>query len=180
MIKKLLLMFMSFIVFLHAENNDINSIDRAFQVLVYEVGMSLSTKSNIEDFTTAKTILLQVEQEVETFSDVVNLFLEIDPEVQEHNITSFEQLIDYEYQHSNRVVNACIVWLQAYQNVFKVFNQIHGDQASFDLWEQDIDIIMNIDDNQKLVDLLYEQLWQAGYQAIIAQQDLEQAIKDAK
>ncbi|MGZ6255085.1 MAG: hypothetical protein ACXWL5_03805 [Candidatus Chromulinivorax sp.] len=177
MFAKMLCMAMTLFVTVHGQYDNGGQIDEAFQELIYNIGMHLAQEPVIQDGHDAKKILLKMYDQIDTVTQIIDLFLEIDDVAQEQNVTTFSQMLDYEKKVHPAMIDAGIIWLQAYQELFKIFVEIHKENCSFGVWCQDAAIILAIEDGQ-VEDPAYLKLWQAGYKVMLAQYDFEQVIKD--
>ena len=158
--------------------DDNDDIDLAIEELIYEMGMNLAEQDLIVDAQTAKQALLSLYQNVEQITQVIDLFMMIDYEVAELNITNLDELFEYELNNHPEMVQACVTWLIAYQNMFMIFESIHSDDSSFEVWCQDMLYFAALADNEQPTDSDYLQLWQAGVAVLQTQEDFEDALDD--
>ena len=173
MIKKI--MFIFCYIFLSLQDQDANEIriDLAYQELVYDFGMLLIEHESIIDSQTAKIALVDVYNNLPQVHQILDLIMIIDEELCESNITNIEDLIDFEINVHEDIVQASILWLAAYQNVFEIFVDIHGPDASFVDWCYDIVFLESLQGDEDLQDPAYEKLWQACCDAMQAQKAFE-------
>lgn len=178
MMKKLALIFAMIFVPMHAQDFDQQAMDLALQELIYDMGMSLSDQDLIVDGPSAKNALLNVYQQVEQVAQIIELFMIIDEELVALDISTIDNLIDFELNHHPVMAQACINLLSAYQNLFILFIQLHGQNVSFEVWCQDVQLISSLPEGQEFLDPAYEQLWQASYDVIEAQKDFEDSLEN--
>lgn len=180
MIKKLFLIVLTLFATAQAQDLQQESCDLAFQELIYDIGMSLAVQNLIVDNVTARDAMLNVYEDVEQVTQIVDLFLMIDEEMVELEITTIDALVDYEMQNHKKIAESCIAWLFAYQNLFKVFVTIHPQDNSFEVWCDDVLFISSLEEGQELEDLGYAQLWQASYDVLEAQSNFEETLKSCR
>jgi len=161
------------------ENDDYDDdyVDIAYEQLVYDVGISLANQDLIVDTQTAKNALLSLYQNVTEVTQIVDLFMMIDDEIVELDITTIDELFDYELQNNESVVQACVAWLIAYQNLFIVFQSMHPEN-SFEVWCQDMMYFGSLADDEQPTDSDYLELWQACVAVLQAQEDFEDELAD--
>jgi hypothetical protein len=157
---------------------DDNYIDLAIEELIYEMGMNLAEQDLIVDGITAKQALLSLYQNVEEVTQIVDLFMMIDDEIAALDITTIDELFEYELHNHSDMVQACVAWLTAYQNMFIIFQSIHADDSSFEVWCQDMLYFGALADDEQPTDPDYLELWQAGVAVLQAQDDFEDALAD--
>ena len=160
------------------QDADQQTIDFAFQELVYDMGISLAGQNLIVDNQSAKDALINVYNQVDQVNQIVDLFMMIDEEIVGQEISTIEDLIDYEIAMHDNLAQSCIAWLAAYQNAFMIFLEIHGPDASFVDWCQDVVFISSLQGDEELENPAYEALWQASYDVIEAQKDFEAALQE--
>ncbi len=153
-------------------------IDIAYEELVYDVGMNLANQDLIVDIDTAKNALLSLYQNVVQVTQIVDLFMMIDDEIVELNITTMDELFEYELNNHESVMQACVAWLTAYQNMFIVFQSIHSENASLEVWCQDMLYFGLLVDDEQPTDPDYLELWQAGLEVLETQEVFEDALVD--
>ncbi len=153
------------------------AIDLAFQELIYDMGICLAGQDLIVDNQSAKDAFINVYNQIEQVNQIIDLFMIIDEELVEQEITTIEDLIDYEIAVEDNVAQSCIAWLAAYQKVFIIFLQIHGSDASFVDWCQDVIFMSELEDGQELDNLDYFALWQASLDVMKAQKEFEAALQ---
>ena len=180
MIKKIIMMFCLF-MFSHVPAQDpmdqIN-FDMAFQELLYEMGMNLAQQDLIVDSNLARQAVINLYNQVDDFHEIVDLFMMIDEELVQAQITTIQDLIDYHVVMHNDIAQAFLAWLVAYQQTFIIFIQIHGSNASFIDWCSDIMLLSNLEQDQELQDPLYQDLLQACCYTLQIQVDLELLLED--
>ncbi len=177
MIKKLFLMGLMFFATAQAQDYDQDDYNPAFQELVFDVGMSLAEQNTIEDLASMKEALLQVYQDVYDVAQIIDMFMMIDEEIVEQNITTLDALIDYEINGDEDFAQIAIAWLSAYQDLFIIFKAMHQEDSSFDVWCNDIAFLGSLEDDEMPEDADYIQLWLAVYIFYQAQEDFEYALK---
>ncbi len=158
--------------------DDNDDIDLAIEELIYEMGMNLAEQDLIIDAQTAKQALLSLYQNVEQVTQVIDLFMMIDYEVAELNITNLDELFEYELNNHAEMVQACVAWLIAYQNMFMIFQSMHSGDSSFEVWCQDMLYFGALADDEQPTEPDYLELWQAGVAVLQAQEDFEDALDD--
>lgn len=178
MIKKLTVMFLMLFVGVQAQDFDQQEIDLSYQELIYDMGISLTRQETIVDNTTAKNALINLYNEVEQVNQIIDLFMMIDEELVELEISTVEDLIDFEIEMNKNMAQSCIAWLAAYQHVFTIFLEIHGSDASFIDWCHDIVFITSLQGDEELENPLYQKLWQASYEVLEAQKVFEAALQE--
>ncbi|MDP3787809.1 MAG: hypothetical protein Q8Q60_00655 [Candidatus Chromulinivorax sp.] len=208
MIKKLLLMFLTFLsaqlvwanpsfskknagesrsfksetdfVTVQAQDYDQDDLNPALQELVFDVGMSLAEQNTIVDIMSMKDALSHVYQDVYDVAQIVDMYMMIDEEIVEQNITTLDALIDYEINGNEVLAQAAIAWLLAYQDLFIIFTAIHQKDSSFEVWCEDMAILESLTDDEMPEDVAYLQLWLAACVFYEAQADFEYALRYAE
>ena len=188
MIKKLMMVFCLMFAFVQAQdidpdysykydNNIDQVIDLAFQEFIYDMGICLAGQDTIVDNVTGIDALVNVYHQIDQAGQILDLFMMIDDELVAADVSSVEDLIAYEMVMHNDLAQACIAWLAAYQNVFTVFLKIHGSDASFIDWCNDVVFLSEIEDGKNLKDAGYQALWQASVDVLQAQAVFEVALQ---
>jgi hypothetical protein len=178
MIKKLMMMCLMLFPAIQAQDIDQQDIDLEYQELIYDMGISLIRQQTIIDNVTAKNALVNLYNEVEQVNQIIDLFMIIDEELVELEISTVEDLIDFQIEMNKNMAQSCIAWLAAYQHVFTIFLEIHGSEASFIDWCHDIVFIASLEGDEELENPLYEKLWQASYEVLEAQKVFEVALQE--
>jgi hypothetical protein len=178
MMKKLFLILLTFFAAVQAQDTDQDDLDFAFQELVYDMGISLARQNLIIDMPTAKNALLNVYQDVTQVMQIVDLFMIIDEEIVEQNITTIDALIDFEINGKQAIAQTGIAWLSAYQNLFIVFTSLHPEDSSFEVWCDDMAFFASLEDGQEPVEPAYLELWQASCAILDVQEAFEYALKN--
>jgi hypothetical protein len=160
------------------EDFDQQETDLAFQELIYDMGVVLAVQNPIVNNATGTQALINLYNQVEQVNQIVDLFMMIDEELVDLDITTIEDLIDYEINQNEPIAQSCIAWLAAYQKVFTIFLEIHGQQASFIDWCHDMAFVASLDSDTQLEDPSYEALWQAVYEVLQAQKVFEAALQE--
>lgn len=180
MIKRLFLIAMTFFVTAQAQDFDQSALEVAFQELIYDMGMSLVDQDLIIDVATAKNALLNIYENVEQVQQIIDLQMGMDSELVENQVTTIDQLIDFEIDAHENVIQTGVVWLTAFQKLFTTFMALHPVDASFQAWCHDIEFISSFQDGQEQLDPAYLQLWQAGYEVVQAQEKFEDALREVE
>jgi len=157
-------------------------LEFASQKLLYDMGISLSHQPQVVDITTAKEAMFGVYQEVEQVTQMIDLLIMIDDEFVSHDITTFEDLVRYEYQVNPHLMIAGALWIQEFQNLFVIFLQLHdGQDASFEVWCHDLQLHAELDeeDIDKLANPLYVDFLRAGFAMYRAERNLEKAFQQS-
>lgn len=178
MIKKMFFIVLAFFTTMQVQSQDQDDIDSAFHELIYNMGICLSEQNTIVDAITAKHALLNLYQNVGQITQIVDLFMVVDEEIIEQNITTVEELIDYEINSQNVIAQAGIAWLQAYQDLFIIFKSLHEDDISFEIWCDDMAFFDSLADDEEPEDPDYLAFWHASCAMLNAQADFEDALKD--
>jgi hypothetical protein len=158
--------------------DDNDYIDLAIEELIYEMGVKLAEQDLIVDAQTTKQALLSLYQNIEQVTQVVDLFMMIDDEIAQLDITNMDELFEYELNHHPEMVQACVVWLKAYQNMFMIFESMHSEDSSFEVWCQDMLYFGALADDEQPTEPDYLELWQAAVAVLQAQEDFEDALDD--
>ncbi len=177
MFKKIVLILCAFFVTVQAQDTDQQAFELSYQELIYDIGMSLVEQDTICDEASAQNAIINVCQDVDQVAQIVLAFLMMDEEMVEENITTVDQLIDYELSEHHDLAMACIVYLQAHQDVFTIFTQLHPEDVSFYAWYRDMAYLGSLTDESQVQDPGYQDLYQACCYMIEAQIDLGHEFK---
>ena len=178
MLKRLFLIVLTSFACLQGQEIAEKVTDLAFQELVYDMGMNLADQHLVVDGPTLKKALVCLYEDVQQVTQIIDLFLIIDEELVEQNITTIDQLVDYEIATHPYVVESAITWLSAYQKLFMIFMALHPQDASFETWCNDIEFISSLQDDEEPADPGYVIFWQASYAVMQAQADFEDTLRD--
>lgn len=160
-------------------SND-QGIQDAYYNLIYDMGIALAKQPEIVDVASTKQALLSIYDTVDQAGQIIDLFMQFDPEIIDLKIESFSDLVDYSSVHSPDAFQACFQWLVLYQELFTIFCQHHGVHISFEQWVNDINVISNIDTLDELQGLhedYFKYLWIASCAMLEAQAAFEDILQ---
>lgn len=178
MFKKILLIISFFTVAIKAQDIEQVQMQDALDQLLYTIGMNLAAQTTIQDEVIGKTVLLRLYDQVPQVAQIIDMFLMLDQEMVDYNITSCDQLIDYEVNEHYDLAMSLIVFAASLQNVFVQFNLLHPDDASYQVWRSDIAYLGSINSEDDLANLNdYAALYEACSVMIESQLHLEYEFK---
>ncbi len=161
-----------------SQSSDQDDQALVFQELIFDIGMNLVYQDTVVDRATMKDALAHLYQNVYEVMQIVDMYMMIDEEFIAQNITTLDQLIDYELDGDEQLAQAAIAWLSAYQTLFIMFTAIHQEDCSFEAWCNDMAFLASLADDEQPEDVEYVMLWLAASEFYDAQIDLEYALKD--